>query len=77
VDIVIERDAFRLAGVEVKASATVGERDFRGLHALKAAAGRHFAGGALLYRGARVLSFGDGMHAVPLRALWDARDSGT
>ena len=77
VDIVIERDAFRLAGVEVKASATVGDRDFRSLRKLKAAAGRHFAGGALLYRGARVLSFGDGMHAVPLRALWDARSART
>ena len=71
-DIVIERDALALAGVEVKAAATVGERDFRGLRRLKAAAGRHFAAGALLYRGARVLSFGDGLHAVPLRALWDA-----
>jgi len=72
VDIVIERDALRLAGVEVKASATVSARDFRGLRRLKAAAGRRFVGGALLYRGARVLSFGDNLHAVPLRALWDA-----
>lgn len=72
VDIVIERDALTLAGVEVKASATVGARDFRGLRALQAAAGRHFAAGALLYCGARVLSFGDGLHAVPLRALWEA-----
>jgi len=72
VDIVVERDAFALAGVEIKAAATVGERDFRALRRLKAAAGRHFAAGALLYRGARVLSFGDGLYAVPLRALWDA-----
>lgn len=72
VDIVIERDAFALAGVEVKASATVSDRDFRSLRKLKAAAGSHFAGGALLYRGERILSFGGGLHAVPLRALWDA-----
>lgn len=72
VDFVIERDALALAGVEVKASATVGDRDFRGLRKLNAAAGNHFAGGALLYRGERILSFGDGLHAVPLRALWDA-----
>lgn len=72
VDIVIERDVTALAGVEVKASATVNARDFRGLRRLKAAAGKRFVCGALLYRGERALSFGDGMRAVPLRALWDA-----
>jgi len=72
VDIVIERDATALAGVEVKASATVSERDFRGLRGLQAAAAERFVGGALLYRGERVLSFGDNLHALPLRALWDA-----
>jgi len=71
VDIVIERDA-ALAGVEVKASATVSARDFNGLRRLKTAAGKRFVCGALLYRGERALSFGDNLRAVPLRALWDA-----
>lgn len=71
VDIVIQRGAFDLAGIEVKASTTVSNRDFRSLRKLKTVAGKHFAGGALVYRGDRSLSFGDGLHAVPLRALWE------
>ena len=71
VDIVIERGARGVAGVEVKASATVRESDFRGLRKLKAAAGRGFAGGVVLYDGETTASFGDGLFAVPVRALWE------
>lgn len=70
VDIVIERGAIALVGVKVKASATVGQSDFRGLRKLKAAAGERFACGALIYKGEMNLSFGDGMYAVPLYSLW-------
>ena len=48
VDIVIERGARQLAGVEVKASGTVTPADFRGLRKLKEAAGKRFAGGVVL-----------------------------
>jgi uncharacterized protein len=71
VDIVIERGARALAGVEIKASATVTGADFRGLRKLKEAAGKRFAGGVVLYDGETCASFGDGMHAVPIRALWE------
>ena len=71
VDIVIERGARALAGVEVKSAATVTAADFRGLRKLKEAAGKRFAGGIVLYDGESSASFGDGMHAVPLRALWE------
>jgi hypothetical protein len=71
VDIVIERGARGVAGVEVKASATVREADFRGLRKLKEAAGRGFAGGVVLYDGETTASFGDGLFAVPIRALWE------
>jgi predicted AAA+ superfamily ATPase len=71
VDIVIEHGARMLAGVEVKAAATVTAADFRGLHKLKQAAGSRFAGGVVLYDGETCASFGDGMHAVPLRKLWE------
>ena len=71
VDIVIERGARALAGVEVKASATVTAADFRGLRKLKETVGRRFAGGVILYDGETSASFGDGLHAVPLRALWE------
>jgi predicted AAA+ superfamily ATPase len=71
VDIVIERGARSVAGVEVKAAATVTSADFRGLRKLKDAAGRAFASGVLLYDGETTVSFGDGLYAVPIRSLWD------
>lgn len=71
VDIVIQRGVTALAGVEVKAAATVNDADLRGLRRLKAATGERFAAGALLYNGERCLSFGPGIYAVPLSALWE------
>jgi predicted AAA+ superfamily ATPase len=71
VDIVMERGARALAGIEIKASATVTGADFRGLRKLKEASGRRFAAGIVLYDGEACASFGDGMFAVPLRALWE------
>lgn len=73
VDIVLERGARQLAGVEVKAGATVSAADFRGLRALQQAAGKRFAGGIVLYDGEVSASFGVGLYAVPLRALWENR----
>ena len=70
VDIVVERGG-HIAGVEVKASATVIPADFRGLKKLKEAAGKRFAAGAVLYDGETGASFGDGMYAVPIRSLWE------
>lgn len=72
VDIVLERGGGHVAGVEVKASATVTAADFRGLRKLRDAAGKRFAAGVVLYDGETGASFGEGMHAVPIRALWDA-----
>jgi predicted AAA+ superfamily ATPase len=72
VDLVIERGTRSVAGVEVKASATVTAADFRGLRKLKDATGRRFAGGVVLYDGETTASFGDGLFAVPVRSLWEA-----
>ncbi len=71
VDIVLERGAGQIAGVEVKASATVTAADFRGLRKLKEGAGKRFIAGAVLYDGEASASFGDGLYAVPIRALWE------
>jgi predicted AAA+ superfamily ATPase len=71
VDLVLERGARALAGVEVKAAATVTARDFRGLRKLKEAAGERFAAGVVLYDGETTAGFGDGLYAVPLRATWE------
>lgn len=71
VDLVLERGAAQVAGVEVKASATVTAADFRGLRKLKDAAGKRFAAGVVLYDGETSAGFGDGLYAVPIRALWE------
>lgn len=71
VDIVIERGPRAVAAVEVKASATVRASDFSGIRKLKDAAGGNFAGGVVLYDGEIAATFGDGMFAVPIRALWE------
>ena len=72
VDLVLERGAREVAGVEVNASATVTVADFRGMRKLREAAGRRFVAGVVLYDGATTASFGDGFFAVPLRTLWEA-----
>ena len=71
VDVVVERGSGELAGVEVKASATVTAADFRGLRKLQATVGRRFTTGVVLYDGETSAGFGDGLYAVPLRSLWE------
>lgn len=58
--------------MEVKAAATVVESDLRGLRKLRNAAGRRFSAGVVVYDGSATVSFGDGLFAVPVRALWEA-----
>ena len=74
VDIVLERSVNELAGVEVKAAATVGEADFRGLRKLQSAAGDRFMAGVVLYDGHSSVGFGPNLFAVPIRALWETED---
>ncbi|HED66871.1 MAG TPA: ATP-binding protein [Planctomycetes bacterium] len=71
VDIVLEQGHGEVAGVEVKAAATVVPRDLRGLHKLRAAAGSRFTAGVVLYDGSAVIDFGDRIFGVPIRALWE------
>jgi len=71
VDIVVERGAHSVAGVEVKAAASVSERDLRGLRKLQKASGDRFAHGVVLYDGEATIPFDETFHAVPLRALWE------
>jgi predicted AAA+ superfamily ATPase len=70
VDIVLERDDGMIAGIEVKASATVKAGDFGGLRALAEACGDRFAFGVVLYDSADVVPFGDRLAAAPLSSLW-------
>lgn len=70
VDIVLERDDGTIAGIEVKASATVKAGDFSGLRALADACGDRFAFGTVLYDNTDVVPFGDRLAAAPLSSLW-------
>ncbi|AEG94392.1 conserved hypothetical protein [Ramlibacter tataouinensis TTB310] len=72
VDIVLERGPQELAGVEVKASSTVREADFRGLRKLREVAGPRWRCGIVMYDGDAVLRFGPDLLAVPMAALWEA-----
>ena len=78
-DFVLEDAAGQVAGVEVKAAATVGKADFKGLEALRAAAGERFRRGVVLYTGDEVVPFGERMCAAPVETLWSepaAADAG-
>jgi len=70
VDIVIENAAGQLVGVEVKASATVKDRDLRGLKKLANLAGDQFTAGVLLYDGDETMPLGSKLWAAPLSTLW-------
>jgi predicted AAA+ superfamily ATPase len=72
VDIVMEQGHSAVAGVEVKAAATVGEADFRGLRKLRDAARERFVAGVVLYDGSACVDFRDGLFAVPVRRLWES-----
>jgi len=72
VDLVLEKGTRQIAGVEVKAAATVTNADFRGLRKLASAAQNRFVAGVVLYDGEHSVSFGDSLYAVPIRRLWEA-----
>lgn len=72
VDVIVERPSGEIVGIEVKASATVGPRDFAGLAHIRERIGDRLAAGIVLYTGERTLPFGDNLWAVPLQALWQS-----
>jgi predicted AAA+ superfamily ATPase len=73
VDIIADRGVGGLAGIEIKASATVTLKDFRGLRKLQEDASQRFKAGVVLYDGETCAGFGDGLFAVPVRFLWEPR----
>lgn len=70
VDVLLEDRAGRLVGIEVKASSTVGESDFRGLKALSETVGDKLRFGAVLYTGTERVPFGEKFYALPIQSLW-------
>lgn len=69
VDLVLEWEGW-VVGLEVKASRTLGLRDFAGLKALRSVARERFLRGVVLYGGEEVLSVEPGLYALPIPALW-------
>lgn len=70
VDIVLERDDGTIAGIKVKASATVRAKDFASLRTLSEVSGKQFAHGVILYDGKDTVPFGDKLTAAPISTLW-------
>lgn len=70
VDFVIENPSRHIIGVEVKAGASVGEGDLRGLKKLAHIAKDLFVAGIILYDGEHTLPLGDRLWAVPVSTLW-------
>ncbi len=77
VDILLEDARGRIVGIEVKASATVGSQDFKGLKTLAEATGDRFLRGIVLYTGRESIPYGSSLHALPVDALWRAGASTT
>ena len=70
VDLVLEDRAGRLVGIDVKNTASVQRRDFRGLATLSTLAGDRFVRGVVLFTGATAGPFGPKLHALPVAQLW-------
>jgi hypothetical protein len=74
VDVVVESTDGQLVGVEIKAAATVGTSDLRGLKRMASAAGDRFKLGVVLYDGTETLPLGDRLWAAPISTLWGRSD---
>ena len=74
VDIVMENRKRELVGIEVKASMTLSDSDFKGLRELQEAVGKRMKSGVVLYGGREILPFGKGLWAMPIQALWGVED---
>lgn len=70
VDLVAEAPDGTIAGLEIKASATITDSDFRGLRLLRDRLGGDFVGGVLLNLGQRSYTYDDRLHVMPLDRLW-------
>ena len=72
VDLVLETPDGRLAGIEVKSTATPSARDAKGLAYLRDKLGRRFVAGLVLHTGTTAAPFGDRIAAVPMDIIWTA-----
>ena len=74
VDLLLGHADGRVVGLEVKSSASIQAKDFKGLQGLSETLGDAFHRGVVLYTGTEVLPFGPRMWAVPIPGLWNPVD---
>lgn len=72
VDLVVESADGGVSGIECTSALTVRSDDFRWLRALQRKLGAQFRHGVVSYLGRAALSFGPGLTALLLSALWAA-----
>jgi uncharacterized protein len=70
IDFILEGPGGAIVGIEVKATTSPGADSARHLRWLRERLGERFAAGVVLHLGRRASSFGDGIQAVPVSALW-------
>lgn len=70
VDIVLETDDGRVAGIEVKAASTVSAHDAKWLAQLRDRLGKRFVAGVVLHTGSATAPFGPRLIAAPIDVLW-------
>ncbi|MEM6405282.1 MAG: ATP-binding protein [Pseudomonadota bacterium] len=75
VDIIIENSVGDCFAIEVKATATLGNKDFTSLKRLQNIIGDRLKIGVLLYDGDHTTAFGSRLYAVPIAALWETTSS--
>jgi predicted AAA+ superfamily ATPase len=72
IDFIIENELREIAGIEVKAGSAVSDNDFKHLRWFKEnLAKEQYFVGIVLYTGKDVLSFGNGLWAMPINTLWN------
>jgi uncharacterized protein len=70
VDLVLENRRGEIAGVEVKARASVNQKDSRWLRKLRDVRGSQFKAGMVVYSGGQTIPLADRIWAVPYAGLW-------
>lgn len=72
VDLVLETDDGRVAGIEVKAASSVGAKDATWLVTLRDLLGNRFVTGVVLHTGTTSGPLGERIAAAPIDILWTA-----
>jgi uncharacterized protein len=70
VDFILEGPGGSVTGIEVKSSTSPGSDSAHHLRWLRQRLGDRFVAGVVLHMGSRSSSFGEGIYALPISALW-------